>query len=604
MLGVSPTTPVDAVLYVAPGGVCGGVSPCYDNVPTAVAAAQPGDLLKMAGGVYTGVYNDPAHNTEHFTATQMVILDKSLTIHGGYSLADWDTPDPLANPTILDAQHQGRVLYVLNDAHVTLTGLRLANGNSGGLGGIFYTWNGLTAHVGGGIYATNATLSIDQSEIADNVAPLNPTYGAANLGGGVYASNVQMTLTHSQIRNNRGDCTAGIYLQGADFSQISGNTFDNNQATGGNCYTGGGLTAQGNGTRVEGNTFTDNRSYGGGALATYDDVVVANNIITGNAAIYGGGIHIERGSPTIVGNIITGNTASQSGGGISVFPGGGQPLLLNNIVADNQSTYAGAWHLGGASGILLFDRSAYLAHNTIARNSGPDSASAAIFVVGRAAGGSTVTLHNTILVDHAVGISLTSNITAVIDSILWHNTPITISQEVTPTVIITNQVYGDPAFAPDGYHLTIHSAALDQGVERGFDRDIDGDLRPAGSAPDLGADELPGALAINYPNGAPGSFFTLTGGDFPMNTEVAIFANGTSLGSVMSDGAGLWTAVLDTTNADTGLYQVTAIANRSATVTLTLNTDAPLRPQEGDGPIVTVPPGIAWQEFLFLPIVR
>lgn len=41
MLGVSPTTPVDAVLYVAPGGVCGGVSPCYDSVPTAVAPPRP-----------------------------------------------------------------------------------------------------------------------------------------------------------------------------------------------------------------------------------------------------------------------------------------------------------------------------------------------------------------------------------------------------------------------------------------------------------------------------------------------------------------------------------------------------------------------------------
>jgi hypothetical protein len=43
---VGPAEPVRAdpgELYVAPGGDCGGASPCYDNVQAAVDAAAEGD---------------------------------------------------------------------------------------------------------------------------------------------------------------------------------------------------------------------------------------------------------------------------------------------------------------------------------------------------------------------------------------------------------------------------------------------------------------------------------------------------------------------------------------------------------------------------------
>jgi hypothetical protein len=59
-----------------------------------------------------------------------------------------------------------------------------------------------------------------------------------------------------------------------------------------------------------------------------------------------------------------------------------------------------------------------------------------------------------------------------------------------------NQYTGDPAFAPDGYHVTPGSAALDRGVNAGVAADaatdVDGDVRPApaGTHPDLGADEI------------------------------------------------------------------------------------------------------------------
>jgi hypothetical protein len=97
---------------------------------------------------------------------------------------------------------------------------------------------------------------------------------------------------------------------------------------------------------------------------------------------------------------------------------------------------------------------------------------------------------NTILVSHTVGISVTGSSAVTVDSVLWHSTPVTVSQSPTATVTVRNQHTGDPAFAADGYHLTAGSAAIDKGLDAGMGTDIDGDARPDGCFPDLGADEF------------------------------------------------------------------------------------------------------------------
>ena len=70
---------------------------------------------------------------------------------------------------------------------------------------------------------------------------------------------------------------------------------------------------------------------------------------------------------------------------------------------------------------------------------------------------------------------------------MWYSTPITVSQAGSG-VSVQHQYQGDPAFAPDGYHLTAGSAAINKGVQAGVTTDIDGQPRTNG-APDLGADE-------------------------------------------------------------------------------------------------------------------
>jgi hypothetical protein len=55
-------------------------------------------------------------------------------------------------------------------------------------------------------------------------------------------------------------------------------------------------------------------------------------------------------------------------------------------------------------------------------------------------------------------------------------------------MVITNQHFGDPRFAADGYHLLADSAAIGRGLPTPVTRDIDG--QPRRTPPDLGADEF------------------------------------------------------------------------------------------------------------------
>jgi hypothetical protein len=521
--------------------VCSSGCP-YSTIQAAVDAASSGDLIKVAEGNYTDIH-------ERDGITQVVYISKSLTIQGGFTSSNWILPDPENNPTILDAQDQGRGVYIAGEINVMLEGFQIRNGD--GLAGGY--WGNDT---GGGIYIITATAMISDNEIYSNYAESGGgiyvynaqitlsgntiyTNSAAGNSGGVFLYQSSGTITGNTIRDNLAGNDGGMGVSNSDHVTIEDNLFEANTGTD---EVGGLEIDVSEWITITGNTIISNTGYdvGGGVfiLESNDINLIDNQIIDNQAESSdqgeGGGLYLELSTATIEGNEFRGNYAQASGGGIfdygSTFTfyhntvcenqagsdGGGVSLgetnteFNGNLICENSSEMGGGlalWEIGEmvfvndvivdnhvsgeGSAISAIRVSPAFLHTTIARNSGGDGSAILVDYGQYATHYSSVSLTNTVVVSHSVGITVTSGNTVTINGILWDpGTPITVSSAAGASVSIQNQYTGDPAFSTDGYHLTLVSDAIDHGVNAGVNVDIDGDARPLGPGYDLGADEI------------------------------------------------------------------------------------------------------------------
>jgi len=471
--------------YVAPGGDCGtGITPCYDNIQAAVDAADaPDDVVKVAAGTYNDINVRPRDDvTTTGFVTQMVYITKTITIQGGYTTANWDTPYPITQPTVLDVEGQGRVLYITGDISTTIEGLHITGGDAAGLyGGA----NG--EHAGGGVYVLSATTTIRDNWIFENTAP--------GLGGGLFLKKSTSTLSGNIITANTAISGGGGILLVQKASTLGENLFADNSA-----LFGGGALLQNNTSTLNDNIFTSNSASasGGGLFLEISRATLNRNIITLNDANgSGGGLHLTKSNADLNGNIVISNT-SGTGGGLLIHEC--DPTLSNNVVADNHA-------LIGGSGLYIEGSSPRLLHTTIAHNRNGDGSGVYVTsftdTVEEETYFSTVALTNTILVGHVVGISVTTGNTATLEATLWGSDTWANGTDWGGTGVIftgTVNIWGTPAFVnPDDgdYHISLASAAVDQGVGAGVDDDMDGNPRPLGLDYDIGADELFAALEVS-----------------------------------------------------------------------------------------------------------
>jgi parallel beta-helix repeat protein len=432
-----------SILYVAPGGACGGGVPnCYASLQAAVDAAAPGDEIHAAAGTYTDLSVRPRRDiTTTGFVTQTLYLSKTVMVRGGYN-SDFSAWNPDLYATTLDAQDMGRGIYVTGDISPTIEGLRITGGDATGQTGYGY-------------------------------------YGAYDAGGGVYVISATITLNDNQVFSNTAPYGGGVFL-GFSNGQIRGNKIFDNQAQ----SSGGGVFFYNGAPSLEASIVMSNTSndLGGGLYFFSTAATLTGNIIRGNTANrQGGGLEVASCSPTLDDNIFTGNTANLGGGAFLWY---NSSVLTNNVFVDNQAgeTGSGLW-LGGSEPLLL--------HTTFAGNSGGDGSGLTVDDANGVA--STLRITNTLLASHSIGISVTAGSAATINGILWFSTPVTVSQPAA--VSAQHQYVGDPAFEADGYHLAASSAAIGKGVSAGVTKDIDGQPRPLQS-PDLGADEY---WAPGYP---------------------------------------------------------------------------------------------------------
>jgi hypothetical protein len=522
--GLAAPQPSVTIRYVAPGGDCSGYTPCYASIQAAVdASGFSNDEIRVAQGTYSGV-------TSRSGVTQSVYLTKSVTIRGGYATGNWDTPDPSTQPSILDAEGKGRVFFISGNISLTIQGLRMTRGsayqqggseNSYDAGGAVYIKNARTTlsenvimnssssptttifHNGGGVYAYQGQTTLSNNTIMSNTADSGSAVaiqrGAATLTGNTIWHNsgdsgstgavdiygATATISGNQIISNTGGFAGGVYIYGFVHATIENNVISENKAG-----FGGGISVSADDVLIRRNTITNNSaSFGGGLEIRHSgvaQVTVEDNTIAGNQASSGGGLHLGEGPIIMRRNVIRFNKASFEGGGLSLFAGGA-PWPESNVVADNTA----AWH---GSGIYVDNASPSLLNTTIARNGGADGSG--VQVGSGFSGSSRGYMTNTILVQQAVGITVTTGSTATLNGVLWLDN--WANTGGTGKLTVTNAYSGDPLFLDDGYHIGRASAAIDRGVSTSVATDIDGQPRPFGPAPDLGADEFSPFVATHF----------------------------------------------------------------------------------------------------------
>ncbi len=200
----------------------------YTNIQTAVnAASLPTDTVKVAGlcaGVQTFVDGD--------ALTQTVYLSRALTLRGGYSETSWISPTTL---TVLDAQGQGRVVYITGTSAITVDGFVIRGGNASDAGGgtrggglyiagaysptlqnlIVYSntaadGGGLAAEVGGSPSLLNNTFVSNTATSGGGLALYGPaavsnTIVVGNAGGGIYVTgDITPGLDYNDVWSNIG----------------------------------------------------------------------------------------------------------------------------------------------------------------------------------------------------------------------------------------------------------------------------------------------------------------------------------------------------------------------------------------------------------------
>jgi hypothetical protein len=330
VMGGLPIIDIGAAEYQPPGGP--GPTPTPTAAPTpvgnvinvpldepgiqaAIDASQNGDIIQVAPGTYFEVidFKGKAVQVLGIGGPQVTTIDG----HGLGPVVTFSSGETPAS--------------TLSGFTIT-SGLAMANG--------FYS--------GGGILISKSSPTISGNTITKNYACSEGAGIVISFGSPVIQSNV--VTNNSQFGNALGSCNGGggggISVGGAGSAQILSNTISNNRWISG--YGGGVFIGGGNNPLLMNNLISGNSTsgvFGAGPEAT------------------GGGIYSSgETSPLIIQNLIVRNSADLGGGiGFQVPEGTGGPVMVNNTIANNQTTQG----VGSALWAGGFDASAQIINNLL-----------------------------------------------------------------------------------------------------------------------------------------------------------------------------------------------------------------------------------------------
>jgi hypothetical protein len=280
----------------------------FATIQQALYAADEGDVVQLADGVFTGPGNRDLDTNE----TMMTIESQS----GDPTLCTIDCEGSSGNP------HFG-IEYSALDAETILRGITIANGYG--------------AEFGGALRLFEGSITVENCIFADN--------SALNFGGAVYAVEwSEATFFNCEFRNNSADqygLGGAVFAQQASSLTFDGCTFVENQAN-----YGGTLYADGSGQMAFTLClFAENMaSYGGVVSARGNtDVRLYNSTLFRNSANYASAVYLQQSALCRVNSTII----AYGRGGAAFSDDGSASYIIG--CSDIYSNEGGDW-VGSLSG--------------------------------------------------------------------------------------------------------------------------------------------------------------------------------------------------------------------------------------------------------------
>ena len=345
-----------ATYYVAASGSDVGSclspgTPCK-SIQFALNKTASGDTVLVAAGTYS--YNSLADPCS-FLVTRAVacVVDKNVSLRGGFSPSNWLSADPIANPTLIDGANSYRGVAVIaynQNVSFRMEGFTIQNGLARGAASPDGFAN---SGRGGGLWAQNSAVALKNVNFKHNQAQGANGYAGAADGGALMIESTRVgssslenvTFDGNRATGGSGSPRGGFAIGGALFTYratLNANqvSFSSNTAQAGSSSAGGrdsaGLTADALGgacgfqlestITLSNISATNNTASGGNAGSTAGSIAGAG---------LGGFMHLESTtlslrSARIQGNQAVGGSASTGGLGI----GGGIMADRANITLD------------------------------------------------------------------------------------------------------------------------------------------------------------------------------------------------------------------------------------------------------------------------------
>ncbi len=353
-----------------PGGDGSSWNTAFAYLQDALAVAQPGDFVLVAGGTYrpdrsTGSPGGNGNRTATFS------LESGVTLRGGYAGsggADPDARDLALYETILSGDLLGddqpgfvnvadNALHVVTgsgvDASAVLDGFTIVGGNA--------DFTATPFNAGGGLYCSAGSPTVRDCVFRGNSARYggaarhdngSPAYenctfegNRAVLGGGaVYNYAASPTLSQCVFRGNTADDGGAMYNRSAAAPVLTGCAFEQNAAV---RFSGGAVFSSENSTpSYIGCTFSGNtaETTGGALYNNYSHGTLLACSFSGCSADNGGAVYNYNSSPQMHHVRFEGNSAIGSNvwGGAVHNRRNSDPLLNNCVFVGNSAVYGGA----------------------------------------------------------------------------------------------------------------------------------------------------------------------------------------------------------------------------------------------------------------------